>query len=93
MGRRRARAGPGRPGRPPPRPGHLAVPAEATIRRTLGRLHPDALAAAVGAWLADRDLGPGPAGAGRRRAVAIDGKTLRGAHRPTVTAARCTCWR
>ena len=29
-----------------------------------------------GAWLADRD--PGPAGAGRRRAVAVDAKTLRG---------------
>jgi len=39
----------------------------------------DALAVAVGAWLADRDQGPGPAGAGRRRAVAVDGKTLRGA--------------
>jgi hypothetical protein len=35
-------------------PGHFAVPAEATIRRTLARLDADALAAAVGAWLADR---------------------------------------
>jgi predicted transposase YbfD/YdcC len=61
-------------------PGHFAVPAEATIRRTLSRLDVDALAAAVGAWLADRDRGPGPARAGRRRAVAVDGKTLRGAH-------------
>jgi predicted transposase YbfD/YdcC len=60
-------------------PGHFAVPAEATIRRTLSRLDVDALAAAVGAWLADRDRDPGPAGAGRRRAVAVDGKTLRGA--------------
>jgi predicted transposase YbfD/YdcC len=60
-------------------PGHFAVPAEATIRRTLSRLDPDALAAVVGAWLADRDRDPGPAGAGRRRAVAVDGKTLRGA--------------
>jgi hypothetical protein len=63
-------------------PGHFAVPAEATIRRTLSRLDVDALAVAVGAWLADRDRGPGPAGAGRRRAVAVDGKTLRGAHPP-----------
>jgi predicted transposase YbfD/YdcC len=63
-------------------PDHFAVPAEATIRRTLSRLDPDALAAAVGAWLADRDRDPGPAGAGRRRAVAVDGKTLRGAHPP-----------
>jgi DDE_Tnp_1-associated len=35
-------------------PNHWAVPAEATIRRTLARLDADALAAAVGAWLADR---------------------------------------
>src|SRR6266540_7306363 len=63
-------------------PGHFAVPAEATIRRTLSRLDVDALAVAVGAWLADRDRGPGPAGAGRRRAVAVDGKTLHGAHPP-----------
>jgi predicted transposase YbfD/YdcC len=60
-------------------PGHFAVPAEATIRRTLARLDADALAAAVGAWLAERDREcPKPA-ASRRRAVAIDGKTLRGA--------------
>jgi DDE_Tnp_1-associated/Transposase DDE domain len=60
-------------------PGHFAVPAEATIRRTLSRLDADALAAAVGAWLAERDRRhPRPA-ASRRRAVAVDGKTLRGA--------------
>ncbi len=60
-------------------PGHLAVPAEATIRRTLAHLDADALAAAVGAWLADQDRErPAPA-ASRRRAVAVDGKTLRGA--------------
>jgi predicted transposase YbfD/YdcC len=64
-------------------PDHFAVPAEATIRRTLSRLDADALAAAVGAWLADQDQDqdqdrPRPA-ASRRRAVAVDGKTLRGA--------------
>jgi hypothetical protein len=60
-------------------PGHFAVPAEATIRRTLARLDANALAAAVGAWPAERDREcPKPA-ASRRRAVAIDGKTLRGA--------------
>jgi hypothetical protein len=58
-------------------PGCFAVPAEATIRRTLARLDADALAGAIGAWLADRKP-QGPA-AGRRRAVAVDGKTLRGA--------------
>src|SRR5215218_8894393 len=68
-------------------PDHWAVPAEATIRRTLGRLDANALAAAVGAWLADRQRHDRSASAGhaqrrrlRQRAVAIDGKTLRGAH-------------
>ena len=59
-------------------PNHWVVPAEATIRRTLERLGPTALAAALGAWLADRDR---PAQQRRRRAVAVDGKTLRGARR------------
>jgi predicted transposase YbfD/YdcC len=63
-------------------PGHFAVPAEATIRRTLGRLDADALAGVIGAWLADRQhyrdrYGPATR---QRRAVAVDGKTLRGAH-------------
>jgi hypothetical protein len=56
-------------------PNHWVVPAEATIRRTLGRVDPTALAAVLGAWLADR---PGQQQQ-RRRAVAVDGKTLRGA--------------
>jgi predicted transposase YbfD/YdcC len=62
-------------------PGCFVVPAEATIRRTLARLDADALASAIGAWLADQQpLDPGPAvGVGRRRAVAVDGKTVRGA--------------
>jgi predicted transposase YbfD/YdcC len=64
-------------------PDHWAVPAEATIRRTLGRLDAHALAVAVGAWLADRDLHDRAAQdqrqRPRRRAVAVDGKTLRGA--------------
>jgi predicted transposase YbfD/YdcC len=59
-----------------PRTGHWvwAVPSETTIRRTLARLNAEALAAAIGAWLADRDRPDR-----RRRAVAVDGKTLRGA--------------
>jgi hypothetical protein len=61
-------------------PGCFAVPAEATIRRTLGRLDPDAVAGAIGAWLADQQR-PGRT-ASWRRAVAVDGKTLRGAHPP-----------
>jgi predicted transposase YbfD/YdcC len=50
------------------------VPAETTIRRTLARVDPYLLAAVIGVWLADRNR-PGQ----RRRAVAVDGKTLRGA--------------
>jgi DDE_Tnp_1-associated len=72
-------------------PGHRSVPAEATIRRTLARLDADALAGAIGAWLADRER-RSPA-ASRRRAIAVDGKTLRGARAVDGTAARCTCWR
>jgi hypothetical protein len=53
--------------------GRWVVPTETTIRRTLARLDAEVLAAAIGAWLADRDR------PGRRRAVAVDGKTLRGA--------------
>jgi hypothetical protein len=57
-------------------PDRWVVQAEATIRRTLARVDPDLLAASIGAWLADRDR-PGRL----RRAVAVDGKTLRGANR------------
>ena len=57
-------------------PAHWVVPCEATIRRTLARLDPEELAGVIGAWLADRDH-PDQ----RRRAVAVDGKTLRGARR------------
>jgi len=71
-------------------PGCFAVPAEATIRRTLARLDPDALAGAIGAWLADRQR-RGPA-ASRRRAVAVDGKTCAAPEEQAATAARCSCW-
>jgi len=53
-----------------------AVPTETTIRRTLARLDAEALAGVIGAWLADRDRPDR-----RPRAVAVDGKTLRGARR------------
>ena len=63
-------------------PDHWAVPAETTIRRTLARLDADALAVAVGAWLADRQRHDQGDSAARRprRAVAVDGKTLRLRH-------------
>jgi len=58
-----------------PLTGRWVVPTETTIRRTLARLDAEALAAVIGAWLSDRDR-PGQ----RRRAVAVDGKTLRLRH-------------
>lgn len=61
-----------------PLSGTRPVPCETTIRRTLARLDADALDRAVGAWLADRRTQPGPK---HRRAVAVDGKSLRGAAR------------
>jgi predicted transposase YbfD/YdcC len=54
-------------------PTRWVVPSESTIRRTLARLDPARLAAVLGAWLTDRH------GHRRRRAIAVDGKTLRGA--------------
>jgi predicted transposase YbfD/YdcC len=64
-------------------PGHCSVPAEATIRRTLSRLDADVLAGAIGAWPAPSapgwPPGTGTVAAGGGRAVAVDGKTLRGA--------------
>jgi predicted transposase YbfD/YdcC len=59
-------------------PDRWVVPAGATICRALARVDPTALAAVIGAWLADRDR---PGQQHRRRAVAVDGKTLRGARR------------
>jgi predicted transposase YbfD/YdcC len=64
-----------------PRTGHWvwAVPSETTIRRALARLDGEALAAAIGAWLTDRNRERPDRW---RRAVAVDGKTLRGARAP-----------
>jgi predicted transposase YbfD/YdcC len=50
----------------------------------LARLDADALAAAIGAWLADRERDRPRPTASRRRAVAVDGKTLRGARTGTA---------
>jgi predicted transposase YbfD/YdcC len=50
------------------------VPCESTFRRTLQALDADALDEAAGGWAQQRTA-PAP---GRRRAVAVDGKTLRG---------------
>jgi predicted transposase YbfD/YdcC len=51
-----------------------AVPSESTFRRTLQRLDADAFDDLAGRWAAQRTA-PGP---GRRRVIAVDGKTLRG---------------
>jgi predicted transposase YbfD/YdcC len=50
-------------------------PSEAMIRRLLQNLDPDLLTAAVSGWLAGRVAAVQP---GSTRAVAVDGKTLRG---------------
>jgi predicted transposase YbfD/YdcC len=58
-------------------------PGEATVRRVLARIDADALDRAIGAWLADQQPAatatrPPPATRPAWRAVAVDGKTLRG---------------
>jgi predicted transposase YbfD/YdcC len=70
-----------------PLTGAFRPPGEATVRRVLARVDPDALDRAIGAWLAGQQppppTGPGPPGRSPRRAVAVDGKTLRGSgHHP-----------
>jgi predicted transposase YbfD/YdcC len=57
--------------------GAFRPPGEATERRVLARIDPDALDRAIGAWLAGQQP-PLPATRPSRRAVAVDGKTLRG---------------
>jgi predicted transposase YbfD/YdcC len=49
-------------------------PCESTIRRTLQRLDGDELDNVIGRWAAARTEAP----AGRRRVIALDGKTVRG---------------
>ncbi|MER5472000.1 ISAs1 family transposase [Streptomyces sp. NPDC002685] len=60
--------------RPDPLQPRWALPSETTVRRLLTRIDGDALDQAVGHWLADRR----PQASGLR-ALAVDGKTLRGA--------------
>jgi hypothetical protein len=59
-----------------PLTGAWRPPAEATVRRVLARVDPDALDLVIGRWLADQQ--PPPPQPAWRRAVAVDGKTLRG---------------
>ena len=62
---------------PDPLSGAVTAPSEATIRRVTGRVDQDVLEAVLAAWTASQ-LDPVGPGAGRV-AVAIDGKTVRGA--------------
>ena len=65
-----------------PLTGRFEPPDEATIRRVLESADAAALDAAVGSWLAVRvqaaDQGQQGSGRGRRRALAVDGKAVRG---------------
>ncbi|MFE0646950.1 ISAs1 family transposase, partial [Streptomyces sp. NPDC058877] len=72
--------------RDPDRP--CRAPSEATVRRVLQRIDGDAFDAAIGGWLTDRAAACHAAGQDRhpparpvRAAIAVDGKTLRGAIR------------
>jgi predicted transposase YbfD/YdcC len=58
-------------------------PSESMIRRLLQALDPDRLSAVVGDWF-DQRLPTPPAGA--RRAIAVDGKTIRGSRNPHAPA-------
>jgi predicted transposase YbfD/YdcC len=57
-------------------------PCESTIRRTLQRLDGDELDVAIGGWAAVHTKPP----AGRRRVVAVDGKTVRGSASDAIDA-------
>jgi predicted transposase YbfD/YdcC len=66
-----------------PLTGAFRPPGEATVRRVLARVDPDALDQVIGQWLADQPppeptTRPPPTPHPWRRAVAVDGKTLRG---------------
>ncbi|MBX9399422.1 ISAs1 family transposase [Streptomyces sp. TRM72054] len=73
---------------PHPLTGHVPVPHPATVRRLLARLDGDALDEAIGAFLTararqpDRDADTRPV----RRAIAVDGKTVRGSRTPARPA-------
>jgi len=87
VGRRRARVGAGRArGAPRPAAPGLAAIGEATVRRVLARVDPEALDQVIGRWLTEQQppsptaRPPPPTRVAWRQAVALDGKTLRLRH-------------
>ncbi|MET8183418.1 transposase family protein [Streptomyces sp. NPDC005336] len=74
---------------PDPLTGIRPAPHAATVRRLLQRLDGDALDAAIGAYLQARTPPPPPSGTSAwpmPRAIAVDGKTVRGSRTTTATA-------
>src|SRR4051812_19221476 len=67
----------------------VVVPHESTIRRVLQDLDPGAVEAAMRAWalaqLADQSAPDGVPVREQRQVLALDGKTVRGAHIPSTT--------
>src|SRR5829696_3629350 len=81
VGQRHARPGAGRlRGAPRPVDGRLTATHRGDGAPGPGPIDPDALDCAIGAWLVDQHPPPGTSLPGRspHRAVAVDGKTLRG---------------
>ena len=64
---------------------HAATPSEAAVRRLVQRLDPDRFDTVISAWIGQLSNALAPAG--RRRVLAVDGKTLRGS-RSTADGAR-----
>ena len=68
---------------------NAAPPSESAVRRLVQRLDPDRFDQAIGAWIQQMCADAAPVGppVGRRRVLAVDGKTLRGS-RTTTNGAR-----
>lgn len=68
-----------------PQSGRYTAPTEATLRRILQRVNAEAVDAAICAWLQERHIRRTPAPNPPARAIAVDGKTVRGTTRPDGT--------
>ena len=73
------------------------VPHASTIRRVLQDLDPDAVEAAMRSWvlaqLADQTPPEGVPAREQRQVLALDGKTVRGAHIPSETGTGASGYR